>query len=300
MTPDRVVHVLHQACEALAEAHTQGLVHRDIKPGNIFLAERGGVFDVVKLLDFGLVKPKADEEDMHLTTEGSIIGSPLFMSPEQAMGDIKPDARSDLYSLGAVAYYILTGRPPFEGDQPIKVIMAHVNQEVEPPSQHCGQRACRFGADHHPLLGQEARGPLPVGRRYGRRPGGHAKPRIHGPGARPPSGGEIIRGPIRRSRWVCDSVRRAKAPTSRRTIPTCRPLRSPKTAPVPAKPASKAPPKGQREGRSSKSNGIEWVISYEALRPSNRISDAPSLPSPKNKTLEFTRNSRAPMNPTGV
>jgi tRNA A-37 threonylcarbamoyl transferase component Bud32 len=116
MPADRVIHVLHQACEALAEAHNHKLIHRDVKPGNIFLAERGGVFDVVKLLDFGLVKPAMDEEDQHLTVEGAIIGSPLFMSPEQAGGD-QPDARSDIYSLGAVGYYLLTGRPPFEGDR---------------------------------------------------------------------------------------------------------------------------------------------------------------------------------------
>jgi len=137
MEPRRVVHVLRQVCDALSEAHTERLIHRDIKPGNIFLAKRGGIYDVAKLLDFGLVKPGLDDEDIHLslTAEGSIIGSPLFMSPEQGTGEGKPDARSDLYSLGAVAYYLLTGRPPFEGEQVIKVIMAHVQQEVVPPSQ---------------------------------------------------------------------------------------------------------------------------------------------------------------------
>ncbi|MHC4180784.1 MAG: serine/threonine-protein kinase, partial [Planctomycetota bacterium] len=132
----RVIHLLRQACDALGEAHAAGLIHRDIKPGNIFAARRGGVYDVVKLLDFGLVKPFTDEQPIELTTEGSITGSPLFMSPEQATGDEQPDARSDIYSLGAVGYYLLTARPPFEGDKPIKVMIAAAHDEVVPPSRH--------------------------------------------------------------------------------------------------------------------------------------------------------------------
>jgi serine/threonine-protein kinase len=134
MPASRVIHVLEQACDALCEAHARGLVHRDIKPGNIFLAERGGVYDVAKLLDFGLVKPLSDEDAMQLTTEGAIIGSPLYMSPEQATGKGTPESRSDIYSLGAVAYYLLTGRPPFQGDNPVQVIMAHASQDPEPPT----------------------------------------------------------------------------------------------------------------------------------------------------------------------
>jgi len=135
MPPERVIYLLRQACDALAEAHAAGLIHRDIKPANIFVAQRGGVYDVLKLLDFGLVKPTAGEHPIALTTEGSITGSPLFMSPEQAIGDGEPDARSDIYSLGAVAYCLVTGRPPFEGDKPIKVLIAHVHEDVVPPSR---------------------------------------------------------------------------------------------------------------------------------------------------------------------
>ena len=136
LPPERVIYLLRQACDALGEAHAAGLIHRDIKPGNIFVAQRGGVYDVAKLLDFGLVKPLWDEEDEpgHLTAEGTITGSPLFMSPEQALGEAKPDGRSDIYSLGAVGYYLLTGHPPFEGDKPIKVIFAHAHEPVVPPS----------------------------------------------------------------------------------------------------------------------------------------------------------------------
>ncbi|HTU23996.1 MAG TPA: serine/threonine-protein kinase, partial [Pirellulales bacterium] len=118
-------------------AHAAGLIHRDIKPGNIFSAVRGGQYDVAKLLDFGLAKPLVSmgENSAHLTQAGAITGSPLYMSPEQAVGDVDPDARSDIYSLGAVAYYLLTGSPPFQSDQPLKVILAHVSQEVVPPTR---------------------------------------------------------------------------------------------------------------------------------------------------------------------
>jgi serine/threonine-protein kinase len=131
----RTVYLIAQVCDALEEAHSHGVIHRDIKPGNIFAAKRGGVYDVAKLLDFGLAKTVVQKSDIELTQEGSITGSPLYMSPEQAMGDNEPDARGDIYSLGAVMYFLLTGRPPFPGDKPMKVILAHVHQEVEPPSQ---------------------------------------------------------------------------------------------------------------------------------------------------------------------
>ena len=135
MPPERVIHLLRQACDALAEAHGVGLVHRDIKPGNIFAAKRGGIYDVAKLLDFGLVKPLMEKEPIHLTAEGTITGSPLFMSPEQALRRNQPGrTRSDIYSLGAVGYYLLTGHPPFEGDAPLKVIFAHAHDAVVPPA----------------------------------------------------------------------------------------------------------------------------------------------------------------------
>jgi eukaryotic-like serine/threonine-protein kinase len=136
LPPARAIHLLMQTCDALAEAHASGLIHRDIKPGNIFAAQRGGVYDVAKLLDFGLAKPvSTDDVPVALTQEGSIAGSPLYMSPEQALGDSEPDARSDIYSLGAVAYYLLTGVPPFDGDKAIKIILAHAQQQLVPPSR---------------------------------------------------------------------------------------------------------------------------------------------------------------------
>ena len=133
---ERVVHFLRQVCRGLHEAHEVGLIHRDIKPANIFAAQRGGLYDVVKLLDFGLVKPVGENASANLSQEGGISGTPLFMSPEQARGTGDLDARSDIYSLGAVAYALLTGRPPFDGSNPLDVMIAHVRDEVEWPSQH--------------------------------------------------------------------------------------------------------------------------------------------------------------------
>lgn len=134
--PARSVYLMDQVCAALNEAHGMGLVHRDIKPANIFCAYRGGAFDVAKLLDFGLAKPTFETNGQaQLTVEGTVTGSPLFMSPEQASGDDSVDARSDIYSLGAVMYYILTGQPPFLSDNPLKVMIAHASQDVVPPRQ---------------------------------------------------------------------------------------------------------------------------------------------------------------------
>src|SRR5256885_2896070 len=111
LPPERVIYLLRQACQALREAHGMGLIHRDIKPANIFAAQRGGLHDVTKLLDFGLAKRKAEAPAMQLSQHGSITGSPLYMSPEQASGQ-RADHRSDIYALGAVAYFLLTGYAP--------------------------------------------------------------------------------------------------------------------------------------------------------------------------------------------
>ncbi|WP_437188178.1 serine/threonine protein kinase [Planctomicrobium sp. SH668] len=134
MPPERVIHLLSQTCDALGEAHAEGLVHRDIKPANIFAARRGGTYDVSKLLDFGLVRDLDDDVDLRLTQVGTVTGSPLYMSPEQARGD-SVDARSDIYSMGCVAYAMLTGRTPFVEDRAVKLILAHASKEVERPSK---------------------------------------------------------------------------------------------------------------------------------------------------------------------
>ncbi len=132
LPPARLLYLMRQICDALIEAHSHGLVHRDLKPANIYCAYRGGMFDVAKLLDFGLAKPLTDAKNDGLTQEGSITGSPLFMSPEQASSD-EVDARSDIYSLGAVMYFMATGKAPFAYENPLKVMIAHASEDPEPP-----------------------------------------------------------------------------------------------------------------------------------------------------------------------
>lgn len=127
----RVAHLLRQACGALAEAHAAGLVHRDIKPANIFLTTRGGLRDFVKVLDFGLVKT-AEPGQENLTTMNAITGTPLYLSPEGITSPADVDARADVYAVGAVAYYLLAGGPPFAGKSISDILMKHVNAPPEP------------------------------------------------------------------------------------------------------------------------------------------------------------------------
>ena len=136
LPPGRVVYLLRQACSALAEAHAEGVIHRDLKPGNLFVSERGGQCDFVKVLDFGLVLLKKDPSAAQLTADYVVSGTPHYMPPEQAAGDRELDGRCDLYALGAIAYHMLTGFPPFDGETPMAVMMAHASQEVVALSDH--------------------------------------------------------------------------------------------------------------------------------------------------------------------
>lgn len=133
LPPDRLVHLLVQVCGALREAHSFGMIHRDIKPGNIIAAERGGLQDVAKLLDFGLVKSihSNKQDNAENSIDGAIVGSPHYAAPEVTMGE-QPDERTDIYSLGATAFFLLTGQPLFPGNKAIQVLFAHVNDT--PPS----------------------------------------------------------------------------------------------------------------------------------------------------------------------
>ena len=137
----RVVHILRQVCASLEEAHVRGLVHRDIKPANIHVGRMGLVYDFVKVLDFGLVKPTTDPTtaDSLATQAGLVIGTPGYMAPEMALS-ATVDRRADLYSLGCVAYYLLTGRPVFEGETVMQVFAQHLQAAPTPPSQHAPSR----------------------------------------------------------------------------------------------------------------------------------------------------------------
>jgi serine/threonine-protein kinase len=134
----RVVHVLACVAGALAEAHDVGLIHRDIKPANIILCRQGGVFDVPKVVDFGLVKELAGGGDALQTKTNSILGTPLYMSPESIKTPDEIDGRSDLYALGAVGYYLLTGEHVFPGETVVEVCMKHLESPPIPPSERLG------------------------------------------------------------------------------------------------------------------------------------------------------------------
>jgi eukaryotic-like serine/threonine-protein kinase len=135
--PGRVIHILRQACGALEEAHACGLLHRDIKPSNIFLCPRRGPADVVKLLDFGLVKDlRGSDSSCEDTSTDCLLGTPLYMSPEQISGAESIDARSDIYALGAVAYYLLAGKPAFAGRNVIEVCAHHLYTPAPSFSRH--------------------------------------------------------------------------------------------------------------------------------------------------------------------
>jgi serine/threonine-protein kinase len=131
----RVVHVLLQICGALEEAHAAGLVHRDIKPANVMLTERGGIPDVVKVLDFGLVKESVDAKSPAVTNAQAILGTPHYMAPEAIVDPEAVDGRTDLYALGAVAYYLLTGKRVFDGSSLVEVCSMHLHQVPPAPSK---------------------------------------------------------------------------------------------------------------------------------------------------------------------
>jgi eukaryotic-like serine/threonine-protein kinase len=131
--PSRVVRILQQVCDSLGEAHSYGLIHRDIKPSNVFLARMGLNYDFAKVLDFGLVKAE-DDGRSRLTLEGTTAGTPAYMAPEMATR-AECDGRADIYSLGCVGYFLLSGVPVFDEPSPVAVALAHVQKQPVPPSQ---------------------------------------------------------------------------------------------------------------------------------------------------------------------
>jgi serine/threonine-protein kinase len=137
--PERVIHVLHQVAGALAEAHGIGLIHRDIKPANIILCEQGGVPDVPKVLDFGLVKDMTGGGGVALTKAEDITGTPLYLPPEAIKAPAAVDARSDLYALGAVGYFLLSGDHVFTGTTLVEVCSHHLHSTPVSPSERLGR-----------------------------------------------------------------------------------------------------------------------------------------------------------------
>lgn len=133
--PERAIHLLEQVCHSLAEAHERGLTHRDIKPANIYACRYGRDLDHVKVLDFGLVKTRQDPDDPRLTQQHVAGGTPAHMAPEQALGREAVDGRTDLYAVGCVAYWLVTGRLVFEADSPLGMIADHARTPPVPPSR---------------------------------------------------------------------------------------------------------------------------------------------------------------------
>lgn len=133
----RTIHLLVQACRALTEAHSLGLIHRDVKPDNLMLCNRGGQHDVIKVVDFGLAKAIQDDAG---GLSQDIAGTPLFMSPESIQSPDTIDGRSDLYSLGGVGYFLLTGHPVFPGDHVVSILKQQVSAQPQPPSTVLGRQ----------------------------------------------------------------------------------------------------------------------------------------------------------------
>jgi serine/threonine-protein kinase len=140
---DRAMHLLRQVCHSLADAHARGLVHRDIKPANIYVCRMGLEYDFVKVLDFGLVKFDRGTAAQTRMTINHTTGTPAYMAPEIALGEADVDCRADVYALGCVAYYLLTGQLVFEADTPMKMMLQHVQAEPVPPSRRTELRIPR-------------------------------------------------------------------------------------------------------------------------------------------------------------
>ncbi|HTO74025.1 MAG TPA: serine/threonine-protein kinase, partial [Gemmatimonadales bacterium] len=137
VAPARAVHLLAQACESLEEAHQRGLVHRDVKPSNIFTCRMGLAVDFVKVLDYGLVKHEGEavSADVRLTASDQTAGTPAYMAPEAVLGTVPLDHRADIYALGCVAYWLLTGRLVFEAPNVLRLILHHAHDTPVAPSR---------------------------------------------------------------------------------------------------------------------------------------------------------------------
>ena len=140
LPPERAAFIIHQAAGSLAEAHRIGLIHRDIKPDNILVCDRGGWCDMVKVLDFGLVKHVGSGADPALSQANTIIGTPLYMAPEAITAPATVSTASDLYALGALLYYLLTGRHVFDGNTLVEICLHHISTPPVPPSVVLGKK----------------------------------------------------------------------------------------------------------------------------------------------------------------
>jgi serine/threonine protein kinase len=138
---ERAIHLVTQVCQSLAEAHADGLIHRDVKPANVYVCRYGREVDFVKVLDFGLVKEVSNvsvESSMATIPGQMALGTPAYMAPEMALGEAV-DGRADIYALGCVAYYLLTGQLVFEAEKAFQMIAKHLQTAPVPPSERTDQ-----------------------------------------------------------------------------------------------------------------------------------------------------------------
>jgi serine/threonine protein kinase len=135
----RAIYLLRQISASLAEAHGAGLIHRDIKPANVMVCARGGIYDLVKVLDFGLVKDVGSSDAVAVTAVGVIAGTPNYMAPEAVRSDGAVDARTDIYAIGVTGYFLVTGTELFKGASAAELLAQHLSQEPERPSARLGR-----------------------------------------------------------------------------------------------------------------------------------------------------------------
>ena len=172
MAPERAMEVIADICAALDFSHRNGIVHRDVKPGNVMITAPGAV----KVMDFGIARAVSDSAAT-MTQTAAVIGTAQYLSPEQARGE-EVDARSDVYSLGCVLFELVTGAPPFTGDSPVAVAYQHVREDPQLPSSINPDDPARARRDRAQGDEQEPGQPLPVRRGDAQRPA---------PGARRPA-----------------------------------------------------------------------------------------------------------------
>ena len=139
LAPGRAIHFARQVCDCLEEAHAAGIIHRDVKPSNLFVTRVGGDPDFLKLLDFGVARLRqSNADDVRLTRTGTLCGTPAYLAPEIWEGK-EADERSDIYAVGVTLYFLLTGQVPFEGSTPVGVMMAQLKRDALPPSVRGGE-----------------------------------------------------------------------------------------------------------------------------------------------------------------
>ena len=174
---ERAIKLLIQVCHSLGEAHAQGLIHRDIKPANVYACRYGREVDFVKVLDFGMVKSQrnseGDDAETKLTGPDAVCGTPAFMAPEQVLGNRLVDGRTDLYAVGCLAYWLVTGQLVFKGQRAMEILMQHTQAVPVPPRREQRWRFPRARRHCSGLPRQRPRRPADFGRHVGRSAGRH-------------------------------------------------------------------------------------------------------------------------------